>query len=448
MRLRKITFIRPALTVTPAVDAMEPLVFALLAARTPKDIETRLVDDRLEPVPYDEPTDLVALTVDTFTARRAYQIAAGFRARGVPVVMGGHQPTLLPEEALEHADTVVRGDGEGAWERLLEDAARGRPRRLYIGPRAGVLTGPQPDRRIFAGKRYAPISQVQYGRGCRYNCDFCSVRAFYGAHVAQRPVEDVLRDIGAQGRRLVNFVDDNLFISSDATRRLLDALEGAGVRWACQASIDLADDPGLVRRMARSGCIAVLVGFESLDPRNLRQMKKQWNLKGRAYGEAVRRLHDAGIMVYGTFVFGYDHDGPEAFDATLAFAQDSGMVLANFNPLAPTPGTRLIARLEKEGRLLYRRWWLDPRYRYGKAMFRPRRMSPAELEAGCYRTRMAFYSPGAIIRRTWRCAVANRSLYRAGVCALANWISRREIEHKQGARLGGPGGLSMLETPS
>src|SRR5262249_53859217 len=182
---------------------MEPLAAAVLAGSTPPDVEVRFYDDRMEAIPYEEPTDLVALTVETYTARRAYQIASRFRRRGVPVVMGGYHPTFLPEEALGYADAVAVGDAEGLWEQIVRDAQAGQLRRLYRQARQPTLDGLQLDRSIFRGKRYAPLGLVQYGRGCRFACDFCSIHAFYGTSLRQRPVAEVVAEIAALGCRHV-----------------------------------------------------------------------------------------------------------------------------------------------------------------------------------------------------------------------------------------------------
>ena len=439
----KITLVRPNLCAKRSSDAMEPLGLAILKALTPPEVEVACFDDRIEAVDFDDPTDLVGLTVETGTARRAYQLAAEYRRRGVPVVMGGYHPTLLPEEAQEHADAIVIGDAEGTWQRVVEDAAGGRLERRYSSSVSGPLTGPAPDRGLFSGKRYAPVSLFQYGRGCRFNCDFCSIRAFYGSHLRQRPVADLVAEIEAVGPRHVFFVDDNLFVDAARARELFEALVPLGIRWSCQVSIDATRDPSLVRLMARSGCLSALIGFESLDERNLQQMKKRWNLKWTDYATAIQVLRDAGILVYGTFILGYDHDTPDAFDLTLDFALRHKLFLANFNPLTPTPGTPLYERLGRQGRLLYDRWWLDPSYCYGEATFRPSGMSAEQLTRGCYRARTAFYSYSSIGRRLFGRGGNLRSgaswvPWPAAVYLLSNLVSRREIHSKQGRRLGDP----------
>lgn len=442
----KISLVRPSMDGGRSYDAMQPLAFAVLKSLTPPGVEVVARDERLADVPVDEPCDLVAMTVETYTARRAYQLAARFRRRGVPVVMGGYHPTFLPDEAGLFADAVVLGDAEGLWPRVVEDARRGRLRRVYRQREPPPIAGrPPPDRSIFAGLRYLPVTLVQYGRGCRFNCDFCSIRAFYGSSLRQRSVREVCDEIEAAGRRTVFFVDDNLFVDVERAKELFRALIPLGIRWTCQTSIDLARDRELVALMAKSGCASALFGFESLSRRSLAQMRKAWNLKWQDYETSIEVMHDAGIMIYGSFVHGYDGDTAECFDATVEFAERHKFFLANFNPLTPTPRAPLYDRLAAEGRLLFERWWLDPRFRYGEAVFEPRGMSAAELTAGCWRARRRFNGVRSIARRF----VSSRSTRPGNALQflLANLVSRREIGRKQGMRLGGPEPLDVPAQP-
>jgi radical SAM superfamily enzyme YgiQ (UPF0313 family) len=251
---------------------------AILAARTPSDIEVRFHDDKVEQLPDDDRPDSAAITGETFTAHRAYDLAARYRQRGVPVVMGGYHPSFLPGEALQHADAIVVGDAEGSWEQLLADFRAGKLQRRYAGGNTRPMDDFVLDRSIFRGKKYPPVELVQYGRGCRFACDFCSIRAFYKDSIRQRSaarVADELREI--DGRKLIFFVDDNLFNSKQALDALLDAVRPLKLRWSCQISIDVAKDEHLLDRMAQAGCVFALVGFDSLSDINLRQMGKRWN---------------------------------------------------------------------------------------------------------------------------------------------------------------------------
>lgn len=433
----KVTFIRPNLYDDRSSDAMEPLCFAILKSLTPDNIETTFYDERLEPVPLDESTDLVAMTVETYTARRAYQIAAEYRKRGVPVVFGGYHPTFLPDEALQHADTVVRGDAEGVWGQILEDAQNGRMQKLYQSADFPELANVFPDRSIFKGKKYAPMALVQYGRGCKFNCSFCSIRAFYGNNLRQRPVADVIEDIRRSGRKHIFLVDDNIFVDVDKARELFKALIPLKIKWSCQVSIDIARDRELVRLMADSGCISALVGFESLDPASLKELKKGWNVKWQSYDDAIEVFQNAGIMIYGTFVFGCDNDTRENFDIAVDFAIRHKFILANFNPLTPMPGAPLFDRMQEEGRLLHDRWWLDPEFKYGDATMQPMNMTADELTRGCFAAREKFNTMTSIFRRINDRRTNLRSPLRVSVFLLSNFVSRREIYRKQKRALGG-----------
>lgn len=444
--MKHVTFVRPGLGQGRSADAMEPLAFAILKARTPREIATTLIDERIEPfVPV--ATDLVALTVETFTARRAYQVADDYRARGIPVVMGGHHPSMLPDEALEHCDTVVVGDAEGLWEQVLEDARRGRLQKTYRAARA--RDGADRlifDRSIFSGKKYAPVSLVQIGRGCRFACDFCSIHAFYGTHREQRDPDDIVAEIASLPRnRMIFFVDDNLYWRRDRFETLMRALAPLKRRWACQITIDVAREDGLIDLMAEAGCALMLIGLESLDKANLKQMRKNWNGVSGSYDDVIARLHQRGIMIYGTFVFGYDGDTVASFERAAQFAHAQALAIANFNPLTPMPGTELYDRLAARRELLRPKWWVDPDYRYGDAIFAPKGMTAWELNNGPMVARRAFYSWRSILSRALRGGRYWRDTRSIGLMLLANWISRREIARKQARSLASHGEFARTE---
>jgi len=433
----KIAFIMPNMFRTQAFDAIEPLVFSILAARTPDDFEIVFWDERKETVPIDPSVSLVALTVETHTARRAYQIARQYRALSIPAVLGGHHPTFMPEEALAHCDAVVIGDAEGAWEQLIDDFRAGCLKPRYAQPAIVSLAGLEMDRGVFTGKGYAPASVVQYGRGCKFSCEFCSIRAFYGSGLRQRPVADVVAEIEVLNHKHVFFIDDNIFVDRAKAKDLLNALVPLGITWSCQISIDVAQDRELVALLEKSGCAGALLGFESLNPINLSQMKKGWGVKRQDYETSVRILQDAGIMIYGSFVFGYDADTTESFEETVEFAVRNKFFLGNFAALMPTPGARLYDRLRAEGRLIHDKWWLDPDFRYGDATFVPRGMTPEQLTDGCHWARTQFYTYGSIGQRLWDRRTNLRSLHRAGFYLAANMVFRREAQAKHGQELAG-----------
>jgi radical SAM superfamily enzyme YgiQ (UPF0313 family) len=415
---------------------MQPLSMAVLAGLTPAEIDVRFFDDRMEPIAFDEPTDLVAMSVETFTALRAYKIARQFRDRGIPVVMGGYHVTLVPEEAQAEADAIIVGDAEPIWAQLLDDARHGRLQRRYDGRGRRILSGVKPRREIFAGKRYQDLTLVEYARGCNFRCDFCSITAFHEGGQNHRPAHEVAAEMAATGSRKFFIVDDNIVSQPAQARALCRELVPLGVSWVGQASIHIARDVELLRLMRKSGCRGVLIGMESLDPENLRDMGKDWNLAHGGYAESLRRFRDEGLAVYGTFVFGYDHDDHAIVQRSIDFAIEQKLFLAAFNHLVPFPGTPLYRRLQAEGRLLHPRWWLDPQGRIGDVVFRPKRLSPEQLKQCCLDARRQFYTWPSILRRLADSRANAQSLLMLGVFLALNATAHFDIDRRQGLRLG------------
>ncbi len=432
----RVAFIQPSMTGLCSTDSMQPLVFSVLAGLTPPGIETVFFDERLEPVNMNVDVDLAAITVETYTAARAYYIADIFRSRNIPVVIGGYHPTFMADEAAEHADSVVIGEAEQLWQTVIADAQSGNLKQFYRQEKISDLNSIPFDRSIFTGKKYAPIIPVQFGRGCKFQCDFCSINVFYGNNIRHRPIGDIINEIKEIGQKYILFIDDNIFANVEQTEELFHALIPLKIRWSCQVSIDIARKPKLLELMARSGCFTALIGFESLDKRNLHQMNKDWNNPETNYDPFIYEFKKRGIMIYATFVFGYDYDTVDSFERVLNFALRHKFLLANFNPLTPMPGTALYERLQKEDRLLYDKWWLDPTYSYGHAVFRPRGMTPGQLTNGCFKVRCLFNRYRSIASRALDFKTNCRSPVRLGLYLLSNIISRREIFRKQGQSLG------------
>lgn len=415
---------------------MEPLSMALLVGLTPPDVEVRFYDDRVEEIPLDEPADLVAISVETFTALRAYKIARQYRARGVPVVLGGYHVTLVPDEAQQEADAIVVGDAEPVWRQLLDDARHGRLQPVYCGDGQRNLAGLRPRREIFAGKRYQNITLVEFARGCNFQCDFCSITAFHRARQNHRPARDVAAEMEATGSRRFFIVDDNIVSQPAKARELCRELTPLGIRWVGQASIHIARDEELLELMAKSGCLGVLIGMESLDPANLREMGKDWNLAAGSYAESLARFRKHGLAVYGTFVFGYDNDDRDLVRRSVEFAVEQKLFLAAFNHLVPFPGTPLYRRLLGEGRLHTPRWWLEPEGRIGDVTFEPKRMTADELQSLCLDARRQFYRWGSVFHRMLDRKANASSLLMLGVYLGLNTSAHFDIDLRQGLRLG------------
>ena len=380
---------------------MESLPAATLAGLTPPDVDVRFYDDRMETLPLDEPTDLVALSVETYTAKRAYQIASDYRRRGVPVVMGGFHASLCPDEVSRYAEAVVCGEAEILWPRVLDDARHGRLEKFYRQTERPSLVGLRPDRSIFRGKRYLPIGLVEAGRGCHFKCEFCAVQTVFSSTQTRRPSVDILAELAALRRekKLFFFVDDNITSNLAQAKEFFRALIPLKIRWVSQSSINAAHDDEFLDLLVRSGCQGVLIGFESLNPANLATMNKTFNTARGGFEKALANLRRHRIRVYGTFIFGYDGDTPDSFAPTVAFAREHAFYIAAFNHLTPFPGTPLYARLAAENRLLYEAWWLDDRYSYNRIPFTPRGMPPEDLQRSCLAARREFYSWPSIFRR-------------------------------------------------
>lgn len=382
------------------------LSLAALAAVTPQKWQVGLVDENIETIDFDSEADLVAITAMTPQAPRAYRIADSFRERGVPVVMGGFHASNLPDEALEHVDAVVVGEGELVWPRLLDDREKGTLARLY---RASDLLAmgeiPLPRREVFHGKRYLFTNTLQTTRGCPHDCEFCSVTAFYGRKYRKRPVESVLRELETLRKKnsFAFFVDDNLVGDRRYALELFTRMRGMGFKWLSHAPIDLAGDPELLRAAGESGCVGLFVGFESLNETSLAAMGKVTN-RAASYLEDARAFRDNGIGILGSFVLGYDGDSPGVFDGLLRFCEEARLEAAIFPILTPFPGTAVRARLEAEGRITSSNW---EDYDMGHVTFRPVGMTAEELQEGHDRLNRSFYSFSSMFRRIFK---AHRSV--------------------------------------
>ncbi len=376
-----------------------PLSLLTLAGLTPADRYEILVrDEHIESSEVAGPVDLVGIQTYISSSARAYELAARWRGRGAKVVLGGLHPTSLPEEAAQHADAVCIGPAETVWGRILDDFERGQLARFYRGECEGsaALTA-LPRRDLMNPRGYLIRHTMVTSRGCPHACDFCYKTSFWGERYYEaRPIREIERELAGVTDRLVFFLDDNLLANRAHARALFGLLRGSGIVWQAAASLDVARDPGYLDEAYAAGCRSLFVGFESLSPENMRLSNKPVNA-ATDYAAACRRFHDAGIMINGSFVFGFDGDGPDVFRRTLDFAMESKILTATFHILTPFPGTRAFARIEAEGRLLHRNWTY---YDTDHAVFRPRGMTPDQLEDGHKRAYREFESIGSILRRS------------------------------------------------
>lgn len=421
---------------------MEPLQLGVLAALTPDHVTVSLLDDRCEDIDYGVETDLVAITVETFTARRAYEISDEFRRRGRLVVLGGFHPTLLPQEASRHADAIVTGDAESVWGDVLADAAAGRLRPRYAaapGSHACIQNQRLPRRDLFRGKGYVPVTLTQFGRGCLNACEFCAISTFFKRQHVSRAVTEVVREIQAQKRRLVFFVDDNLEADHDAAKALFRALIPLRIRWVSQGCIDMVHDRELMDLMVASGCLGHVIGFESIEAEALAGMQKTANIGHdfSGYEKELAILEEYGLQTWAAFTVGHDHDTVAGLYRLYDFALAHKFTFAAFNVLMPYPDTPFYQRLASEKRLLYDgHWWDHPEYRFNHAAFQPLQMTADELTSVAFDIRSRWSSPWVMLKRFLAPRTNLGSLYRMAVYWSYNPLFRREVFKKQGMRFG------------
>jgi radical SAM superfamily enzyme YgiQ (UPF0313 family) len=392
------------------------LALTSIAGATPPHWDVRYWDESLlqGPPPSDPPPQVVGITVHLTFARRAYELAAWYRAQGSLVILGGLHVLSCPDEAQQHADAIAIGDGVQLWPAILEDIEADRLRRCYEGDFSRPYTlDPPPRRAILPRASFLTTTSVIATRGCHNRCGFCYLSTD-GLHMPyrMRAVEQVVSEIVADGQPYCVFVDNNLGSRPDYLRRLCAALRPLEIIWSAAVTIDVTDDPTLVRDMALAGCTGVFVGFESLNGGNLTAARKRTPLP-EDYARRVAILHRYGIQVNGSFVLGFDHDEPDVFERTVEWIEANRLECATFHILTPYPGTPLFRQLEAEGRILHRDW---DRYDTAHVVFQPRHMSCEQLDAGyawCYEK---LFSHRSIWRR--RPADANAVLAYLGMSYL------------------------------
>lgn len=408
---------------------MSQLTLPLMAALTPSEHDIIVIDENVEPIDFNQQYDVVSITALTPTAPRAYEIADEFRRRGIRVVLGGVHPSLMADEAGEHADAVVIGEAEESWPRLLEDLQNGGMKPRYLSDVKPDLAGlPIPRRDLMKEDEYLNIPKVETSRGCPFRCSFCSTTVFYGPRMRFRPVEDVIAEVQAAEHRFVFFTDNNITANKKYAKRLFKALAPLGVFWLSQGSIDMADDPELMQMAVESGCVGMLVGFESLSDENIADMGKKASNRVEEYEEKIKIFHKHRIGLIGCFVFGFDGDDESVFRKTVDFIKRNNIDTPQLTVLTPYPGTSLRDELESEGRIIHSRW---EKYDVGNVAFVPKKMTPEELQAGYNWACETVYSKPAILIRSLRSLKYLKSPYRAYVFARNNLIYRKLYEVSQ-----------------
>ncbi len=392
------------LLISPTVDLekrtnkglmIPQLALYILKGLTPESHEVKLIEEETEDVNLEEPADLVGISCMTANAPRAYQLCSEFKARGIPVVLGGVHPTILPDEALLHADSVVVGEAEGVWKKLLEDVEQNCLQRKYHDPQPDLSQYIPKDFSRIIRRRLFNLIPILTTRGCPYNCDFCCVTNLYGKKIRHIPIENVVRDIVESKGKNFMFLDDNIIGHPKYAKELFRAIKPLNIHWVGQASISLVKDTEMLDLAAESGCRALFFGLESVSVDQIKTMRK--TIKEIDDLEAaLKKIKKRGILIHASMIFGFDNDTEKVFDETVKFLIKNKISTVSFNVLTPYPGTKTYDQLKNEGRLLTTNWKY---YDHNTVVYQPKKLTPLELQKGKVKARKEFYNVPSVFKR-------------------------------------------------
>ena len=376
------------------------LNLSILAAYADDLFDVRIIDETVEDIDFDIKADMVAITVLTLVARRAYEIATEFSKRGAKIVMGGFHVSFFPDEVAKHADSLVIGEAEGVWEQLLHDFLTGKMIERYQRDTPHSLVGLRRPRHDLIKREFYSLPNVmETARGCPNKCAYCAVARYWGYRYRFRPVHEVFDEIRSMPPGDITFVDDNIIGSPSRAKELFKAMIPLKRKWNSQADLKLAKDSELLELCAKSGCQWIFMGIESVNAQNLKDVGKSRINKVEEYQESIKTIQETGIKVLGSFIFGFDHDDKTVFDNTIQFCEDNRLHGANFYIFVPLPGTKLFEEMEADGRIIDRDW---SHYDGNHVVFHPMLMTPNELLEGYLYAYRSFYSIHSILKRNLR----------------------------------------------
>lgn len=434
--MKKILLINPAfkgsLHSNIKVLAIPPLNLAIIARYTPAHYDVEIVDEAVEDLDFEMPVDLVGITCMTSLAPRAYEIAGEFRRRGVPVVMGGIHASYMSDEALQYVDTVVIGEAEETWGKVLEDFEAGRMQKKYHCPLPDIENLQPPRRDLLRGDYF--VETVQTGRGCPIGCNFCSVTAFNGARMRMRSIDSVIEEVKSIKSKRIFIVDDNVVGTGpryiQRARELFTRLKECNKEWGGQTCLNIVEHDDLLKLARESGCRALLIGFESIDAEALDAMHKPVNLRPdtKNFSEAIKKIHDHGIAIIGCFIFGSDTQDKDVFRRTVDFALENDIDAIQMTLETPLPGTAFYRQIEKENRLLLTDYPNDWRhYNIVEPVFAMKSFTPREAYEGLTSAYREMSSFGASLKRAYKTFKTTRSLFSTGLAFSWNYQAYKTI---------------------
>ncbi|MBU1427140.1 MAG: B12-binding domain-containing radical SAM protein [Gammaproteobacteria bacterium] len=439
--MKKILLINPAfkgsLHSNIKVLALPPLNLAIIARYTPEHYEVQIVDEAMEELDLDIKADLVGITCMTPLAPRAYELATHFRARGIPVVIGGIHASYMTDEALQYADTIVVGEGENIWPKVLEDFERGQMQRVYRAcepPEVENMLAPR--RELLKGKYF--VETVQTGRGCPINCNFCSVTAFNGSRYRVRNIDSVIDEINSIKSKRIFIVDDNIVGQGPRyirrAKELFDRMVDCKKEWGGQTCLSIVEHDDVLKAAQRSGCKGMLIGFESLDPATIDSMHKSVNLRPntRNFRDAIKKLHDHGIAIVGCFIFGTEGQTRDAFRRAIDFVLENEIDAVQLSLETPLPGTAFYKQMQEEGRLLLTDYPNDWRhYTIFEPVFRMNGMTPVDAYEGLLEAYAEVSSFRSSLVRGLKTFRNTRSLFSTGISFSWNYQAYKTIRNTQ-----------------
>ncbi len=372
---------------------LPPLGLATIAACIPEDVDVEIIDENISDIDFNASVDLVGISCMITQANRAYAIAKKFKERNVTVAIGGYHPSALPEEAAQHVDAVLIGEGEELWQQLIEDFKNNDVKKFYRHDKElpMLCNMPKPKRDLLS-RGYQMFNTIQTARGCPYACDFCNVSTFFGRQYRVRPIDEIVAEVKEMKEKygdLFFFVDDEITANPKRSIELFKALVPLKIRWWSQATLrNLTTNSDVIKYANESGCFIMIVGLETINEKNLKNMNKPHNSIS-SYEEQIAMIQDGGIYLNPSFTFGNDDDTEETFDNVFKFINKNRIPMATFNIITPLPNTKFYDLLMSENRIFEHDW---SKYNMGNCVFHPKSISAESLSRCFQELCKKFYS--------------------------------------------------------